>query len=412
LLGKFLALLSGIALIAGGPVHAADRSDPAWRAAHQLIGAQLPSGQFGFEYDFLLGGKRPNTEVGMGRVAYVTREAAAAYGLSQYFLEDNDPAIAHAIVAVLSNFGRLSLPVAKATGQGALEATRILALPFGRYKLQGTLHALGLLYRPSGEGRLVSYNRSYETAWGGATALTLLTELQYYRASHNARFAPLRRAWLEGLLVLHDGFGGFRILPDSVDENDLSNGEIWLALAYYTRLFPADRATADILAQADNYLMRNYAGRPNTIYYSWAMKAAAERYATNPDAKFVEFIAQQTRTFLDSFRTQSASTENSCADVEGMAAARRVLNSVMRPDRDLVRRLSQRIDSEMIKNLALQIVPAQTRIELGNGAYLASPTLADHAGAFLAGTRQPYVRIDYTEHCLSALAELGQRRSH
>jgi len=376
-----------------------------------LIGAQLPSGQFAFEHDFLLGGERPNTEVGIGRVAHITREAVAAYGLSQYILQDKDPAIAHAIVAALSNFGNLSLPVAKTSGQGALEATRILALPFGRYKLEGTLRALGLLYRPSGEGRLVSYNRSYETAWGGATALSLLTELQYYRASHDARFAPLRRAWLEGLLVLYDGFGGFRTLPDSIDENDLSNGEIWLALAYYTRLFPADRATADIVAQVDGYLMRDYAGRSNTIFYSWAIKAAAERYAANPDAKYVEFIAQQTRTFLDSFQTQSAATENSCSHVEGLAAARRVLNSATKPDRDLVRRLSQRIDREMAKNLALQILPGQTRIELASGAYLSAPAVTDYAGAFLAGTHQPYVRIDYTQHCLSALVELTQRQS-
>jgi len=376
-----------------------------------LIGAQLPSGEFGFEHDFLLGGERPNTKVGMGRVAYITREAVAAYGLSQYFLQDKDPAIAHAIVAALGNFGKLSLPVAKTSGQGALEATRILALPFGRYKLEGALRALGLLYRPSGEGRLVSYNRSYETAWGGATALSLLTELQYYRASHDARFAPLRRAWLEGLLVLYDGIGGFRTLPDSIDQNDLSNGEIWLALAYYTRLFPADRATADIVARVDSYLMRNYAGRSNTIFYSWAMKAAAERYAAKPDAKYVEFIAQQTRTFLDGFQTQSAATENSCAHVEGLAAARRVLISVTQPDLDLVRRLNQRIDREMTKNLALQILPGQTRIELASGAYLSSPTVADYAGAFLAGTHQPYVRIDYTQHCLSAMIELTQRQA-
>lgn len=347
----------------------------------------------------------------MGRVAYITREAVAAYGLSQYLLQDKDPATAHAIVAALGNFGKLSLPVSKTSGQGSLEATRILALPFGRYKLEGTLRALGLLYRPSGEGLLLSYNRSYDTAWGGATALALLTELQYYRSSHDARFAPLRRAWLKGLLVLYDGVGGFRTLPDSIDENDLSNGEIWLALAYYTRLFPADRATADIVARVDSYLMRNFAGRSNAGYYSWAVKAAAERHAANPNARYVEFIAQQTRTFLDSFQTQSASTENSCAHVEGLAAARRVLSSVTQPDRDLVRRLKQRIDREMTKNLALQILPGQTRIELGSGAYLSSPTVADYAGAFLAGTYQPYVRIDFTQHCLSAMIDLSERQS-
>lgn len=405
-----LAVLSGIALIAGGPVFAAGQNGQAWLAAHQLVRSQLPSGQFAFEHDFLLGGRRPDTEVGMGRVAYITREAAAAYGLSQYYLSDRDPGVTHAIEAALRNFEKLSVPIEKASGQKALESTGILALPIGRYKLRATLHWLGLLYRPSGEGRLVSYDRSYETAWGGATALALLTELQFYHASQGDRFASLRQAWLQGLLVLNDRVGGFRTLPDSIDDNDLSNGEIWLALAYYTRLFPGDRATAAVVARVDGYLMRNYAARENAIYYSWAMKAAAERYAAVSDAKFAEFIAQQTRTYLSSSGVASDGSENSCADVEGLAAAYAVLNSVAHPQRDLIRRLRQRIDFEMTKNRALQIQPGQTSIDLGNRSYLSSPSVADYAGAFLAGRHQPYVRIDYTEHCICALMELDQAR--
>ncbi|HYV36039.1 MAG TPA: hypothetical protein VE988_10075 [Gemmataceae bacterium] len=407
--GWVVGSLVCIALIAGRSAYAEDRSGPAWRAAHQLVNAQLPSGQFAFEHDFLLGGKRPDTELGFGQVAYITRQAAAAYGLSRYYLYDKEPDLARALVAVLRNFAKNSVPIDKATGQQLLESTGILTLPFGRYKLHGTLKRLGLLYRPSGEGQLVSYDRSHETAWGGATALALLTELQFYRANHDGRFASLRRAWLRGLLVLYDGVGGFRTLPDSIDENDLSNGEVWLALAYYTRLFPDDRATAAIVARVDRYLMQNYAARPNTIFYSWAMKAAAERHVAVSDPKFVEFIAQQTRTYLDSTRTPSDLGENSCADVEGLAAAYHVLNGVAHPNHNLIGRLRQRISSEMTKNLALQIQPHQTRIELGSNTYLISPSVIENAGAFLAGKHQPYVRIDYTEHCICALVELSQR---
>ena len=403
-------LLVAIALVAGGPACAADETSPTWRAAHQLIGAQLPSGQFAFEHDFLLGWKRPAKNVDIDKIIYITREAAAAYGLSQYFLYDNDVRVEHALAAVLSNFGKLSVPIDKATGQKALESTGILALPFGRYKLHGTLQQLGLLYRPRGGGRLVSFDRTYETAWGGATALSLLTELQFYRASRDSRFASLRQAWLEGLLVLYDGVGGFRILPESIDENDLSNGEVWLALAYYARLFPDDRATAAIVARVDDHLIRTYAATPNAYFYSWGMKAAAQRYAVTSDPKFIRFIAQQPRAHLDSMSASSDPTENSCADVEGLATAVRVLSATAHPDQDLIRRLRQRIGSEMAKNVSLQIQPGQTRIELGNGTYLSSPSVSDYAGAFLAGKHQPYVRIDYTEHCICALLELGQDR--
>jgi hypothetical protein len=70
--------------------------------------------------------------------------------------------------------------------------------------------------------------------------------------------------------------------------------------------------------------------------------------------------------------------------------------------------LRLQIDSEMIKNVSLQIQPGQTRIELGNDTYLSSPSVANYAGAFLAGGHQPYVRIDYTEHCICALLEWAQ----
>ena len=54
------------------------------------------------------------------------------------------------------------------------------------------------------------------------------------------------------------------------------------------------------------------------------------------------------------------------------------------------------------------LVLIKARIELGNGTYLSSPSVADYAGAFLAGRHDPYVRIDYTQHCISALMELGE----
>ena len=237
-----LGFLVCVALTAGRPAHAADASSPAWRAAHQLLGAQMPSGQFAFEHDFIPGRRRLDTNSNLGRLAYVTRQAAAAYGLSNYFLHDQNVDVARTLVAVLRNLQKLSLPIDKASGQAALESIGILELPFGRYKLHNTMQWLGLLYRPNGDGRLVSYDRSYETAWGGATALSLLTELQFYQASHDPQFAQLRLAWLKGLLVLYDGGRGFRELPGSIDENTMSNAQVWLALAVYTRLFADDRA--------------------------------------------------------------------------------------------------------------------------------------------------------------------------
>ena len=387
---------------------AADENSRASNAAQQLLRAQTPSGQFDFEYDFLLGGNRPKTRIGNGKVEVITREAGAAYGLSSYFLRDSDAKVHRALTAILLNLEKLSLPIAKAPGQETLEATGLIRLPFGRYKLHATLHALGLLYRPTGDGRLVSYDNSYDTAWGGATALALLTELQFYQSSHDRRFENLRQAWLHGLLVLYDKGAGFRSLPNSLDENALSNGEIWLALATYARLFPGDREVAGVVARVDGYMLSTYGAKFNHDIYSWAMKAAARRLLATGDAKFARFIQAQTKLRLAEARPASEAADNSCAKVEGLAAALRVLTASAVKDESLVRRLRQVIADEMVKNNALQIQAGQDRIDLGHGATLISPAIAEHAGAFLAGAHQPYLRVDFTEHCICALLELEE----
>ena len=146
-----LCFLVCVALTAGRPAHAADASSPAWRAAHQLLGAQMPSGQFAFEHDFIPGRKRLDTNSNLGRLAYVTRqEAAAAYGLSNYFLRDQNVDVARTRVVVLRNLEKLSLPIDKASGQASLELIGILELPFGRYKLHNTMQWLGLLIVQTG----------------------------------------------------------------------------------------------------------------------------------------------------------------------------------------------------------------------------------------------------------------------
>lgn len=396
-----VAILFGI-----GPALADNAHDPAWLGAHQLLRAQQPSGQFSFEYDFLLGGPRADTEREDGQAAYITREAGAAYGLSKYFLHERDPRIAHAIAAALHRWEQLSLPISKSFGQSALESTGVLALPFARYKLEESLRWLGLLYSPRGDGRLIAYGGSYDTASGGATALALLTELHYFEASHDAQFAPLRQAWLKGLLVLYDGVGGFRKLPAFIDENDLTNAEIWLALAYYTRLFPNDAATAAIVKRVDQYMLSVYTKAPNKSFYAWGVQAAAERLAASADNRFRQFIAQQSSAFFGA--TADNADDNNCSTVEGLATALKVLLKTAQPDQRLITRLRRTIGLEMAKDLSLQIQPAQDRIDLGKGAYIYSPVITQYEGAFLAGVRRPFLRVDYTQHCISALLLLNE----
>jgi hypothetical protein len=289
--------------------------------------------------------------------------------------------------------------------QGWLESTYLLSIPVSRSKLRTALDRLGLLYRPKGPGKLLVYEGSYKAAWAGGTALALLAELEYFRATGDNRFAELRSGWLEGLGTLRVPGGGVRDYPDSIEETAYGNGEAWLALATYADIFRDDGRARELLSGYDDHVMDKYSAEPNRQFYSWGTMAAARRLATTSDAKFVKFISAQANHFVDLEFLAVQRRENTCAFVEGLATAAAVL---ARRDghQKLMKRLTARIDREMDKNRALQIRPGLTELDFPEGASFRSAHLADYAGAFLGGGTSLYVRVDITGHCLNALIEM------
>lgn len=382
------------------PAKADDRTQVRLAVDH-LIAAQLPSGLFSYDFDFLKDDRTGED--------HIVRQAAAANVLAEYYLHTKDERMRPAIEAALKAFGEMSLPIGKRTAQTALERIGLLSVPIGRYKLRATLDWLGLLYRPDGTGKVVSGDEDYGRAHTGATALALLTELEYFRASGDKRFADLRRAWLEGLMSLHIAGRGFRYSPEVIDEEAYYNGESWLALAYYNDVFPQDQATAAVLSRVDDYLMEKYADSPRsprTQFFHWGAMAAVVRFTTTSDRKFSDFAREQARHFLDALRPKLDPDRNSCALVEGLAAAAAVLIASRDDDTALLKRIQERIGEEMTKNRGLQIRPGQQRLELGGDASLLAPHLSEYAGAFLAGPYSPMTRIDLTQHCISAMIKL------
>jgi hypothetical protein len=309
-----------------------------------------------------------------------------------------------AVQHLIATFGSLSLPVGKLTSQRLLERTHILSTPIGRYELRAILELLGLLYRPTGNGRLLSYESGYPTAWTGSTALALATELEYFGATGDDRFAELRSSWLKGLQTLHVLGRGFREYPGSIEEAAYVNGETWLALATYAALFPADERVRVLLSQFDGYLLEKYSAEPDRRFYSWGTMAAARRLATTSDSKFAVFIAAQASHFVDHEFPTATSPENSCAIVEGLAAAATVL-AKHDEHRALLERLMTRINREMTKNRALQIPTGMIQLDFPGGTFR-STRLAEYAGAYLSAGGNLYSRIDVTAHCLSALMEM------
>lgn len=131
--------------------------------------------------------------------------------------------------------------------------------------------------------------------------------------------------------------------------------------------------------------------------------AAAVRYEATGEDRFLDFIERLSEAFITKLRPKLVEDTNSCSLVEGLAAGAAALRAGGRGRSGLFDGMVQRIEAELAKDLTLQIAPGQRRLALGGGRYLEDPVLAHFAGAFLNGRYVPRARIDFTQHCLSAL---------
>ena len=364
-----------------------------WRDAQRADGF-LPYG-----YDFLADRATDDP----ASAEYIVRQAGALYAWAEYYAFSRDERYRESLQRGIEALAKRSIPIGKSRTQRWLEATRILSVPAGRLTLRATLERSGLLYRRTGPGKLVSADGQYGGAWAGATALALLAELAYSQASGDDQFADLRSAWLQGLLALHVPGGGFRELPTSIDDADYANGEAWLALAAYADAHRNDASLARALADVDRRLMERYAERPRPSFYAWGAMAAARRWKTTADARFVAFLKQQGSVFTDRFERELDPDGNHCDAMEGLAATLGVLMRSGDDRSDLAGRVQGLLSRQTVQLPRMQIRREQNRIELGGEAYLASPRLADFAGAFLLGRYEPVTRVDAAQHCLSAL---------
>jgi hypothetical protein len=277
-----------------------------------------------------------------------------------------------------------------------------LSLPAARWKLNHVLDWLGLLYKPAGAGRVVSPDGKYGTALTGATGVALLAELAYSRASGDHQFANLRSAWLDGLISLRIPGGGFRQTPDSIDQDDYSNGEAWLALTAYCEHYRADHRCG-MLADLDQALMARYSARPTAQFYHWGAMSASQRFKTTGDTRFLAFMKQQGKFLVDRYPAQPQAPENRCASMEGVAAALAVLGQVGAEYAVQAGRMRSWLSNEADKLPKLQIQERQNRLLLAGDAVLTAPRLAAFRGGFLIGLYTPTVQIDAAAHCMAAM---------
>jgi hypothetical protein len=321
------------------------RPDGVPGAVHFLVAMQQPGGLFRYGYDLETGAPLPGDNI--------VRQAGAAFGLADYYACSRDASVRRPLIAALEALVRLSIPV-------------------------------------DGGGWLVSADGSSERAFAGASALALLTELRFYRTSGDGRFATVRQAWAQGLLSLEIDGAGFRQTPAASQGSGYYNGEIWLALAYLEAT-KGDPGLSQRLSGIDRALMGIYGDRPAIGFYHWGAMAADVRFARSGEVRFARFAAEQTRAFLDRLRPEVNPNANACYALEGLIPALGLLDPGG-ADKDLHDRVRGRIEAELAKLPALQVAAARP----------------EFAGAFRGGLDRPDIRIDHTQHCLSALIRARQ----
>ncbi len=393
-----LALCAAAQAFAGGP---SDYPAAMRLAVDQWITSQRPSGLLRYGFDFLAD---TESEKDSTSPANLARQAGAASTLADYLEAGGTAHGRDALVALLTALRENSLPIGKSDLQTLIEKTGLLGLPAGRYKLHRSLHHFGLVYRTEGPGRVLSPSKRYGDAYTGATALALLAEVRFVRATGDNRFADDRKAWLEALIGLRIPGQGFRQTASSIDHDDYFDGESWLALAEYHRTFPHDDRAASALAATDDDMLSFYGNPFRVAFFHWGTMAAAARYQDTKNPRFLEFVRMQMREFLK-VRGKAGDDRNNCALVEGMADGLGALVVAGERGSALATEARDWIAREMEKMDRLQIRTGQQAIEYPNARVIA-PRMQEFAGSFLEAVSVPRTQVDHAQHCVSAMIKI------
>ena len=204
--------------------------------------------------------------------------------------------------------------------------------------------------------------------------------------------------------------GGIAFYPGSDEDSPYFSGETWLALAHYDRLFPGDPMVAEMLAAAEDYFIRTYLRAFDGAFFHWGMMAAAVRFETTAEQRYLDFVSLQGWQFVVEVRPDFVPESNECYSVEGLAAGARAMWTGGRGSDPGYGAMVDRAERELVKIFALQIMPGQTRIDVGEGRFFYDPGLERMVGAFRNGQRLMRSRIDFTQHCLSAIVHYGELR--
>lgn len=370
-------------------------------AVAQLNRSQLSSGFFPYDYDFISGNSTDMAEIdGVNLV----RQAGGAFVLGEYLEACIHQPTTQTLTTFIEKAVSRSLPISKGYLQRGLEWLGL----YNRWQiwvpLREPLYRSGLLFSTEGEALLVTVHEDYESAWPGATALTLIAALKYRRATTDRQFDEMITRWKNGLLALKVPGRGFREAPHYLSESPYVNGEGWLAIAEYSRIFPEDDNANQILLELDKYILQKYGDGGNSRFYHWGTMAAVVRSDMSQDGRFDDFIYRLTEHYLNTEEQKEYPIVNRCSAVEGLATFVAFMNNRGLRTDPLVLRARKFIALTMAANRQLQ-VDAKFAASLANGEKHLS-ALDRYQGAFVKSLDDPVMRVDYTQHCINAMLRM------
>ena len=326
-------------------------------AAQYLTRIQDENGQFRYEYNFVTSK--------FSKKNSIVRQAGTAHALAEYLRASADERFAPAVKNAVAMLQAQSVSL--------------------------------------GDGLVVTVDGDIDKARTGATALALLTVTFYAQATGDESYESFQASLIDGLAELQLPDGHFESTPGSGEYSPYFDGEAWYALAEFNRKMPDHHLVSEMLETADGTMIDYYTDNPDIGFSHWGMLAASTRYRATGEARFLDFLEHQGAIFIDELRPEHKPRVNNCYSIEGLGSAAVALAEGGRRDNALWSRIVARVDQDTRNNNRFQILPGQGIILLGPKSKLIHDRLKEFEGAFLNGQTRPQTRIDFTQHCMSAL---------
>ena len=241
----------------------------------------------------------------------------------------------------------------------------------------------------------------------GATSLALIGILSYVEVYPEARneYEDLIGDYLSYLKASRIEGKGFRNKHNVVSElqsykeSSFSNGEVLLALVRYYQ-YNEDEEVKQLAQDLYQYLRSTEFDTP---LYLWIMAALRDMQTLWPNPDYAVYAKEYTTWRVDGVSMRKGTKHNYCAYAEGVVSAYSVLEETLpASDREALR---AEIDFWNQKNARLQITDRdQLRYTLVDDSLtlLELPHMEYAHGGFLTGENELSLRIDFTQHCLSA----------